>query len=221
MDLLLDVNVAVDSCVGRQPWCDSVDLALAKCLEEGGRLWIYVGSVQTLDYVTRAELQRTHARKGEQPTAAQLASRSKALLHTFTEDKHWLSALAHEGAVFTAADPEDEQLLKALERFAPGEIRLLTRDGPLLEQCPDRTISPQAYCQLQARPTASQPLGFIDLKAGKEAAQPQLEPTIPTRCFNTANTSLGPEVREARGAPRRLHRRQALHHRRQRHQRRC
>jgi len=37
MDLLLDINVAVDSCVGREPWCAMADLAMAKCSAEGGR----------------------------------------------------------------------------------------------------------------------------------------------------------------------------------------
>jgi len=117
------------------------------------------------------------------------------LLNTFTQDKHWLSALAHEAAVFTATDPEDEQLLKALERFAPGEIRLLTRDSQLLAQYPDRTISPEAYCQLQATPTASRPLGFTDLKTQQDAIRLHLEQNL-HRVLHHGQYILGPEVRE-------------------------
>jgi len=45
--------------------------------------------------------------------------------------------------VFSAHDPEDEQLIRALDRFAPGTIKLLTRDQPLLDAHPDKTISPE------------------------------------------------------------------------------
>ncbi len=58
MDLLLDINVAVDICAKRPAYYQDADLALAKCRQEGGRLWLYAGSVQTLEYVTRAELNR-------------------------------------------------------------------------------------------------------------------------------------------------------------------
>lgn len=53
MDLLLDIDVAMDVCTRRSPFYPDADLALAKCLYEGGRLWLYAGSVQTLEYVRR------------------------------------------------------------------------------------------------------------------------------------------------------------------------
>jgi dTDP-4-amino-4,6-dideoxygalactose transaminase len=56
------------------------------------------------------------------------------LLRAFCEDKHWLAALAEEGEVFDAPDPEDEQLLRALDRFKGGEIALITRDESLLSE---------------------------------------------------------------------------------------
>ena len=143
MDLLLDVNVIVDSCLGRRPWCEWSDAALEKCRHEGGRLWIYAGSVQTLEYVTRNEL-RKMAEEGRWGwSAKQVAWRARELLTAFTADKHWLSALAGEGPVFSAGDPEDEQLLRALDRFPQGSIKLLTRDHSLLRDHPDKTVSPQ------------------------------------------------------------------------------
>lgn len=192
MDLLLDVNVAVDSCVGRKPWCESVDLAIAKCLAEGGRLWLYAGSVQTLDYVVRRALQRAQSPEARPLTAKQLAHQSQSLLKVFAEDKHWLAALAGEGPVFDSPDPEDEQLLHALDRFAPGSIKLLTRDEVLLKDHRDRCVSPEAFCQQPATQTG---MGFIDLKTQQDALRPQLEQGI-HRVLHHGQYILGPEVTE-------------------------
>ena len=48
MDLLLDVNVAVDVCTKRPAFYKMADFVLAKCTQTGGRIWLYAGSVQTL-----------------------------------------------------------------------------------------------------------------------------------------------------------------------------
>ena len=46
-DLLLDVNVVVDVCSARRPWYIDSAEAMARCLDKGGRVWLYSGSVQT------------------------------------------------------------------------------------------------------------------------------------------------------------------------------
>ena len=135
MDLLLDVNVAVDVCTKRAPFFRAADLAIAKCRHEGGRVWLYVGSVQTLEYVVRDALQRSNRERGLELTQRQLQQQARLLLKEFAADKHWLGALAGEGPVFEAPDPEDEQLIRALDRFAPGKMKLLTRGV-----CPCRHI---------------------------------------------------------------------------------
>lgn len=43
------------------------------------------------------------------------------MLKTFVADKQWLAAIASEGDVFDADEPEDEQLIRALNRF-PAEM---------------------------------------------------------------------------------------------------
>lgn len=48
--------------------------ALAKCLYEGRRIWIYAGSVQTLEYVTYQELQQCQTPDAPLLSAKQLAS---------------------------------------------------------------------------------------------------------------------------------------------------
>lgn len=192
MDLLLDVNVAVDSCVGRKPGCEWADLALSKCLTEGGRLWLYVGSVQTLDYMIRRELQRGQSPDSKPLSAKQLAHQAKTLLQAFVVDKHWLAALAGEGPVFGSADAEEEQLLRALGRFALGSIKLLTSDEALLEGHPDHCISPEVYCQ---QPAAEADMGFIDLKAQQDLLRPRLEQGV-HRVLHHGQYILGPEVTE-------------------------
>ena len=192
MDLLLDVNVAVDSCTGRKPWCFASDVAISKCLSEGGRLWLYAGSVQTLEYVTRSELRRLATEKGNPLSGKQLVAQTRNLLKTFAADKHWLAALAGEGPVLDTADPEDEQLLRALDRFPANSIRLLTRDEGLLNDHPEKTISPLAYCQMEPPKPR---LAFIDLAAQQQIIRPELERNI-HRVLHHGQYILGPEVRE-------------------------
>jgi len=192
MDLLLDVEVAVDSCVHRQPWCDGVDLALAKCLAEGGRLWLYVGSVQRLDARVRRALLDARPPASQPLSDEQLAQQAKTLLQAFAADKQWLAALAGEGAVFDSPDPEHAQLLRALSRFPPGAIKLLTRDEALLEAHPEHCLSPAAYCQ---QPAAEHDIGFVDLKTQQDVLRPRLEQGI-HRILHHGQYILGPEVTE-------------------------
>lgn len=192
MDLLLDINVAVDSCVGREPWCAMADLAMAKCSAEGGRLWIYTGSVQTLEYVTLKELRRIAVEEATGLSAKQLQRQTRDLLMAFVAEKHWLAALAGEGPVFTTEDPEDEQLLRSINRFSPGSIKLLTRDESLLEGYPEKTISPEQYCQLPYEPSK---LDFVDLKAQQDSIRPKLERNI-HRVLHHGTYIMGPEIKE-------------------------
>ena len=57
-DLLLDINVVVDICARRHPYFVDAVKALDKAISAGVRLWIYAGSVQTLEYVTAIDLRR-------------------------------------------------------------------------------------------------------------------------------------------------------------------
>ena len=147
MDLLLDVNVVVDHCLNREPYVEDVNLAMAVCLNAGGKLWVYAGSVQTLEYVSYQEMRRRFDAQDRTASKEQLRRKVRERLNAFVADKQWLAALAGEGAVFTSEDSEDEQLIRALDRFKPNTIKLLTRDEVLLETHPDKTISPQRYCQ--------------------------------------------------------------------------
>ncbi|MFA6013585.1 MAG: DegT/DnrJ/EryC1/StrS family aminotransferase [Gallionellaceae bacterium] len=192
MDLLFDINVAVDICTKRQPFYDDSNLAVAKCVYEGGRIWLYVGSVQTLEYVTRAELKLIYKKAGEQVSARQLEKNARDVLKKLASDKHWLASLAGEGSVFDSVDPEDEQLIRALSRFTPGSIKLLTRDEHLCELYPDLTITPQKYLEM---PSQLKAIDFIDLKTQQDLIRPALEENI-HRVLARGQYIMGPEIKQ-------------------------
>jgi UDP-2-acetamido-2-deoxy-ribo-hexuluronate aminotransferase len=192
MDLLLDVNVAVDICTGRQPhFVTSLD-AVALCEAQGARIWIYAGSVQTLEYATREEVSRKSYQEGGGLNIRQIAKRSRMLLEKFCADKHWIAALAAEGDVFATDDPEDEQMLRALDRFQPGTIKLLTRDDALLDAHPAKTISPADYCRQGAIDKA---IDFINLKTQQDAIRTLLEKNI-HRVLHHGQYIMGPEIKQ-------------------------
>ncbi|MDS4042009.1 MAG: DegT/DnrJ/EryC1/StrS family aminotransferase [Candidatus Competibacter sp.] len=187
MDLLLDASVAIDLCAPRIPWYGPARDALARCAATGGRVWLYAGSVQTLQYSLYDALRRLRPELSDR----QRMRLAKSRLADFARDKHWLAALAGEGAVFDGDDPEGEQLVRALERFE-GNARLLSRDGRLAERYPDRVIAPEAYLALDRPPRS---LEFIDLKAQQDTFRPALERNV-HRVLHHGQYIMGPEIAE-------------------------
>ncbi len=195
MDLLLDVNIVVDICAPREEYEQAARDAVALCLLNKGRVWIYAGSVQTLEYTLIRELERRDADSGIKGSNQRRSRRARELLQEFCQDKNWLSALAGEGDVFSAADPEDEQLLWALDRFPPGSCKLLTRDKLFLNNYPEKAISPVGFCQLSSE---SKQIPFVDLSAQQDAIRPALERNIHT-VLHHGKYILGPEVSQLEG----------------------
>lgn len=192
MDLLLDVNIIVDVCADRAPFADTARRAMGACRRNGGRLWVYTGSVQTLEYTLMRELARQYQEQGQTPTNRQLASRARGLLKEFCAEAQWLAALAGEGPVFDSADPEDEQLVLAMDRFPAGTIKLLTRDEPLRQRDPARIVTPP---QMLRMPVPNPTIDFIDLKTQQDEIRADVERNI-HRVFHHGNYILGPEVAE-------------------------
>jgi len=186
MDLLLDVNVVIDLCAPRPQWHATARDALKQCADSSARMWLYAGSVQTLIYNLHKEIRLA---RPAIPTKAALRM-AQEVLKAFAADKHWLAALADEGNVFDSPDPEDEQLIKALARFAPGSIKLLTRDELLCQRYPALTVTPQQYLQTPAHPKI---IEFCDLAAQQDRIRPQLEQNI-HRVLAHGQYMLGPEV---------------------------
>lgn len=195
MDLLLDVNIVLDLCTPRLRWYDSAREALDRCRDSGGRLWLYVGSVQTMEYTLRHALLEKSRDEGEELSIPQAALMARLILDEFSRDKHWLAALSGEGDVFGFNDPEDQQLIKALSRFPDGSIRLLTRDSSLIEKYPELAVRPENFCKEPQLPSS---IPFIDLKAQQDIVRPKLEKNIHT-VLQHGRYILGPEVKELEG----------------------
>ena len=107
MNLLLDVNIVLDICAVRTPFVQSSAGAVQKCIESGGKIWLYVGSVQTIEY---SLVHALHLRnKGL--TKRQLVHLARQALNEFAENKHWLAALADEGNVLEAQIPKTSNSL--------------------------------------------------------------------------------------------------------------
>jgi UDP-2-acetamido-2-deoxy-ribo-hexuluronate aminotransferase len=192
VDLLIDVNVAIDICTQRKPHAETSALAIDMAASNEVRLWLYCGSTQTLEYNLYKHLSRENLAAGKPQTNKTVLAKARRLLAEFVRDKQWLAALANEGPVFDAPDPEDEQLLRALDRFPQGSIKLLTRDDHLLATHPEKTISPEAYLRLDL---IKKPIEFIDLKAQQDKTRPQLENNI-HRVLHHGQYIMGPEVQE-------------------------
>jgi len=192
MDLLLDVNIVLDLCTPRMRWYGAAANAVSHCVNNGARIWLYAGSVQTYQYCLAKSLGADAANKGQDLSLAASLSLARRILDEFSADKGWLAALAAEGSVFSAPDCEDEQLLRALDRFKPGSIKLLTRDRPLLKRHPDTAVSPQAFC---AEELPAPGIGFIDLAAQQDRIRPQLETNL-HRVLHHGSYVMGPEVAE-------------------------
>lgn len=193
-DVLLDVNVVVDLCVDR-PGSTNSQLAIALAKARGMKMWVYAGSVQTLEYAVGSELQRWANGSGKSlsPIAARYKARN--LLAKLTHDFAWLAALAGECAVFSSDDPEDEQLLRSLDRFPEG-IRLLTRDKVMLGRDCERTMTPESFidtCKNEAEEPQTMP--FIDLHAQQNHIRPALEKNVHI-VLHHGKYIMGPEVAE-------------------------
>lgn len=193
--LLLDVNVVVDLCVERSG-SPNARLALALAESAGVALWVYAGSVQTLEYAVAWEIYAQALEDGHGLTGSGARARARSVLERVTGEFQWLAALAAEGPVFDEADPEDAQLARALTRFADGTAALLTRDRLMLERHPACALAPEAFIDEQRRAKNTVPqLDFVDLNTQQGAIRPRLEQGI-HRVLHHGQYILGPEVRE-------------------------
>jgi UDP-2-acetamido-2-deoxy-ribo-hexuluronate aminotransferase len=189
VEALVDPNVLIDVATKRTPFAQDSLQSLARLRSAQCRLFVYAGSVQTLRYQTSRELVR---QRPELPNGAALRY-ANLLLEPFLQDFDWLAALAGEGrTIFAEDDPEDAQLIRALDRLGEDAI-LLTRDAGLLARCP-RARSPQTILSEEA-PSAVPAIDFIDLKTQQATLRPQIEENL-HRVLHHGRYILGPEVKE-------------------------
>lgn len=192
MDLLLNVDIVLDLCAPGREGYKTARGALERCLEQGGRIWLYVGSVQTMQPgLAVALVDADSMQEGQELSLRSADAMARSILREFVRDKHWLAALAGEGDVFESDDPEGEQLVRAMERFKPGEIRLLTCDVTLKDKTP-WAMTPAEYLEM---PPHADPMDFIDLKTQQNFIRPSLERSL-HRVLHHGQYILGPEIEE-------------------------
>lgn len=175
--ILLDVNVVVDLCVERDGTANSA-LAIAMAESTGTSIWVYTGSVQTLEYVVAQEIYRNSQNNGILISHKESNKKAKTDLLRQTAGMQWLASLSGEGNVFGCDDPEDEQLLIALDRFPANTVGLLTRDGTMLKRAGARAITPEVFIEACKRESTQRTIEFIDLKIQQDYIRPALEENI-------------------------------------------
>ncbi|MCU7937761.1 MAG: DegT/DnrJ/EryC1/StrS family aminotransferase [gamma proteobacterium symbiont of Bathyaustriella thionipta] len=158
--------------------------ALQRCQNTSGQVWIYTGSVQTLEYVLTGELIKETDKEISSKKAHKLA---KDILERFCKQYNWLASLADDGNVWGDDDPEDAQLYKAVQRLSDG--LLLTRDKRLLQRG-SFAISPEQYTSITQEKKS---IPFIELQRQQSLIRPQLEHNI-HKVLHHGKYILGAEV---------------------------
>ena len=134
MKILFDVNVVVDLYSERIPYLYGILQILKFSKKNGYTTYLYTGSVQTIHYVL------ARAIKKPDYSISKSLSIASGILKKASVNFKWWPALSEDGSVFDDIDPEDAQLIKAVNRMGADAL-LLTRDKELLIRC-DKAISP-------------------------------------------------------------------------------
>ncbi len=192
MKILLDVNVVVDICTLREPFYTE-SVASVDWLDENGiPKYLYAGSVQTMQFVLMSELARRDEKNNIKKNNSFYEEEAKSLLHDFTSDLVWVSALSEDGHVYNDVDPEDAQLIKAVNRMGDDAL-LLTRDKGLLERF-DKAILPKQFLSEYAGKEISRQVPFCDIKKQLDEYRPEMENAVSSVIESTAFIN-GPAVK--------------------------
>lgn len=194
MNILLDVNIVVDICSKREPFYTKV-LEIMDWLDLNGiSARLYAGSVQTYQYVLMSELLSRDKKNNEKKSISFYKEESKNLLSSFTADLVWISALSDDGSVYSDEDPEDAQLIKAVNRMGDDAL-LLTRDKKLLERF-DKAVSPDQFIgkYIKSNTDFKKPVPFCDLKKQLDEYRPEIENVVSSVVESTAFIN-GPAVK--------------------------
>lgn len=189
-DVLLDVDVVVDVCAGRESRRQLAARALRYAEQCGHRLWLSVASVQSLTRATAEELQRQAKQHGKELSSERAYEDARQEIEQFAAGMCWLAALAEDGPVFQHTDCLRAQLIKAVSRLGDN-ARLLTRDVRLAAQC-EQALLLDDYL---ASGWSKQPIALVDLQKQLDAVRPQVERNI-HRVLHHGQFIMGPEVME-------------------------
>ncbi len=192
MDLLLAIDGCVAACTPDNPAHADTTAAIGRCLDQGGRVWLYAGTAQGYEDGIRRALEDEANCSAAESAAMQAQQLARHRLAAFTQGKQWLAALAGDCADCAAPNPAQDRLLRALQRFTAGSVKVLTLDPGFIGEHPDQTLTPAAYLAL---PTSKRRIDFIDLPGQQSFIRPQLEERI-HRVLHHGHYILGPEIEE-------------------------
>ena len=172
MKVLLDVNIVIDMCAERLPFCNKATQVFTWLMNKNLQPYLYTGSVQTLIYSLATQIHEL-----ERPFSKSLEI-AKNELNTFSKSVYWWSSLSEDSQVFLDEDPEDAQLIKAVNRMGVDSL-LLTRDKQLLKRF-DKAISPDEFIQkyIELEKEWKDPIPFCDLKKQLDEYRPEMESAI-------------------------------------------
>ena len=188
MDLLLAIDSLVAAATPGHAAHTEVQAALDHCLAGGGRLWLYAGDAQGYeDALVRA------LEDGVDPgVTGDVRRLARERLKSFAEGKQWLAALAGDCADFTGPDPARGRPLRALARFAPGAVRMLTLDCDFAAAHSGQVLDPAGCLAL---PVPARRVDFIDLGLQQTFFRGDLEERV-HRVLHHGRYILGPEMEE-------------------------
>lgn len=192
MQVLFDVNIVVDICVGRKPFYKMEVEIENYCRKNRMPLRLYTGSVQTMQYVLTSALMYEDIAKEIRRPHSYYEGLSKLILEEYTKNFYWTSAFSEDGPVFNDIDPEDAQLIKAVNRMGDNAV-LLTRDKDLLNRF-DKAISPQLFISEYMEEEINRPIPFCDLNKQLDEYRPEMESAINSVVESTAFIN-GPAVK--------------------------
>lgn len=171
MDLLIDIELAIDICLQRQADWTQSQQAIDACEARGARMWLYAGAIGALDAAMKIQLQPVQSDDVTCNPSAILAQRKSAFKH-FAQGKQWLAALSSDCEVLDTEDFLASQHVMAMQRFPDRQIRLLTRNAQLLQEYPDLSLSPESSLLENAQENR---IEFIDLGKQQDGIRAGLE----------------------------------------------
>lgn len=192
MNVLIDTDIIIDICTKRQPYFTKSDTAYTLAKDNGYRIWIYTGSLQTLYFEIVSEIKKSTINLGKQIPLSKIKKQARESLRSLSQSINWLAALSEDGDVFSDSNPIICQLVKAFGRLGENAL-LITRNDELLKKN-EKAISTENFIsKFKSKELRSIP--FIDLAAQQDLLRDGLERKI-HNVLHHGQYILGPEIRE-------------------------
>ena len=195
VDVVLDVDVAVDLLEARRPDGPAARAAVAKASKGGGRVWLVAACLPSL--IERLTLaQQTSAKdQGEVLKREDASSRAREALRSLLESAGILSSYGFDAeAVLESETPMGMLILRAADALT-GDAAILSRDPDFLAT-DSRVMTPQDFVDRhEAEEDDRRALPFVDLARQQRQILTKAEKGF-TTVLRHGQYIMGPEIRE-------------------------